>query len=104
MFDIFFEEVRERGLEFGKEIGKIFGEYEIVYVEYLYVRVKYRDVKVDLVFCYDVRDWKDVRIVVDCLIFYIKWVNENFNGKNNEVRLFKCFFKGIKVYGSEIYV
>ncbi|BAD85930.1 tRNA nucleotidyltransferase [Thermococcus kodakarensis KOD1] len=98
------EEVRERGLELGKEIGKTLGEYEIAYAEHPYVRAKYRDVKVDLVPCYDVRDWKDVRTAVDRSILHTKWVNENLNGKNNEVRLLKRFLKGIKAYGSEIYV
>ncbi len=98
------EEVRERGLELGKEIGKTLGEYEIAYAEHPYVRARYRDVKVDLVPCYDVRDWRDVRTAVDRSILHTKWVNENLNGKNNEVRLLKRFLKGIKAYGSEIYV
>lgn len=98
------EELREKGLELGKAIGEALGEYEIAYAEHPYVRAKYRGVKVDLVPCYDVRDWRDVRTAVDRSILHTRWVNENLNGKNNEVRLLKRFLKGIAAYGSEIYV
>uniref|UniRef100_UPI002603B607 CCA tRNA nucleotidyltransferase n=1 Tax=Thermococcus sp. TaxID=35749 RepID=UPI002603B607 len=57
-----------------------------------------------LVPCYDVRTWRDVRTAVDRSILHTKWVNENLNGRNDEVRLLKRFLKGINAYGSEIYV
>ncbi|NJF25418.1 CCA tRNA nucleotidyltransferase [Thermococcus sp. Bubb.Bath] len=111
-FDLFFafpldtplEELRGKGLKLGKTIAKKLDSCEIAYAEHPYVRAKYKGVKVDLVPCYDVRDWRDVRTAVDRSILHTRWVNENLKGRNNEVRLLKRFLKGIKAYGSEIYV
>ncbi|WP_430515197.1 CCA tRNA nucleotidyltransferase [Pyrococcus woesei] len=98
------EELKEKGLEIGKALGNKLGKYEIAYAEHPYVRAKYKGVKVDIVPCYDVKSWKDVRTAVDRSILHTKWVLENLHGRNNEVRLFKRFLKGINAYGSEIYV
>ncbi|MBP1911642.1 CCA tRNA nucleotidyltransferase [Thermococcus stetteri] len=98
------EELREKGLELGKAIGEKLEDYEVAYAEHPYVRARYRGNKVDLVPCYDVRGWRDVRTAVDRSILHTRWVNENLNGRNDDVRLLKRFLKGIKAYGSEIYV
>ncbi|WP_297464433.1 CCA tRNA nucleotidyltransferase [Thermococcus sp.] len=98
------EELRKKGLELGKVIAKKLDSYEIAYAEHPYVRAKYRGVSVDLVPCYDVKDWKDVRTAVDRSILHTRWVIENIKGRNDEVRLLKRFLKGIKAYGSEIYI
>ncbi|WP_297468003.1 CCA tRNA nucleotidyltransferase [Thermococcus sp.] len=98
------EELRKRGLELGKAIAERLDSYEIAYAEHPYVRAKYRGVSVDLVPCYDVKDWKDVRTAVDRSILHTRWVNENLRGRNDEVRLLKRFLKGINAYGSEVYV
>ncbi|WP_297555885.1 CCA tRNA nucleotidyltransferase [Thermococcus sp.] len=98
------EELRKKGLELGKAIAEKLDSYEIAYAEHPYVRAKYRGVRVDLVPCYDVKDWKDVRTAVDRSILHTRWVNENLRGRNDEVRLLKRFLKGINAYGSEIYV
>ncbi|NJE85981.1 CCA tRNA nucleotidyltransferase [Thermococcus sp. CX2] len=98
------EELRSRGLELGKEIGTRLGGYEVAYAEHPYVRAVYRGVKIDLVPCYNVKSWKDVRTAVDRSILHTEWVIENLSGRNDDVRLLKRFLKGIKAYGSEIYV
>ncbi|ASJ06357.1 CCA tRNA nucleotidyltransferase [Thermococcus pacificus] len=98
------EELREKGLELGKAMAERLDSYEIAYAEHPYVRARYRGVSVDLVPCYDVKSWKDVRTAVDRSILHTEWVNENIRGKNDEVRLLKRFLKGINAYGSEIYV
>ncbi|NPA47708.1 MAG: CCA tRNA nucleotidyltransferase [Thermococci archaeon] len=98
------EELRREGLKLGEEIGKRLDGYEVAYAEHPYVRARYRGVSVDLVPCYDVRSWRDVRTAVDRSILHTRWVNDNLNGRNNEVRLLKRFLKGIGAYGSEIYV
>ncbi|WP_457754622.1 CCA tRNA nucleotidyltransferase [Thermococcus sp.] len=97
-------ELREKGLELAKAIGEKLGKYEVAYAEHPYVRAFYRGFKVDLVPCYNVRDWRDVRTAVDRSILHTEWVLKHLNGRNDEVRLLKRFFKGINVYGSEIYV
>ncbi|AJC71763.1 MAG: CCA tRNA nucleotidyltransferase [Thermococcus sp.] len=98
------EELREKGLELGEAIAEKLDSYEIAYAEHPYVRAKYRGVSVDLVPCYDVKDWRDVRTAVDRSILHTRWVNGNLKGRNDEVRLLKRFLKGINAYGSEIYV
>ncbi|NJE07010.1 CCA tRNA nucleotidyltransferase [Thermococcus sp. M39] len=98
------EGLRKEGLELAKAIGEKLGKYEVAYAEHPYVRAFYRGFKVDLVPCYNVRDWREVRTAVDRSILHMKWVLKHLNSKNDEVRLLKKFFKGINVYGSEIYV
>ncbi|WP_297092659.1 CCA tRNA nucleotidyltransferase [Thermococcus sp.] len=98
------EELRKKGLELGKAIAERLDSYELAYAEHPYVRARYKGVKVDLVPCYDVKSWGDVRTAVDRSILHNRWVLENLNGRNEEVRLLKRFLKGINAYGSEIYV
>ena len=98
------EELREGGLELSKAIAERLDSYEIAYAEHPYVRAEYRGVSVDLVPCYDVESWRDVRTAVDRSILHNSWVLENLDGKNDEVRLLKRFLKGINAYGSEIYI
>ncbi|CAD5243296.1 CCA tRNA nucleotidyltransferase [Thermococcus camini] len=98
------EKLREKGLELGKAIAERLDLYEIAYAEHPYVRARYRGVKVDLVPCYDVKSWRDVRTAVDRSILHNRWVLENLGGRNDEVRLLKRFLKGIRAYGSEIYI
>ncbi|ASJ11557.1 CCA tRNA nucleotidyltransferase [Thermococcus thioreducens] len=102
--DIPLEELREKGLELGKAISEKLDSYEIAYAEHPYVRARYRGVKVDLVPCYDVKSWRDVRTAVDRSILHNRWVLENLGDRNDEVRLLKRFLKGINAYGSEIYI
>ncbi|HII61542.1 CCA tRNA nucleotidyltransferase [Pyrococcus horikoshii] len=102
--DTSLEELREKGLELGKVLGERLGKYEIAYAEHPYVRAEYKGIRVDIVPCYNVKNWKDVRTAVDRSILHTHWVLENIKGKNNEVRLLKRFLKGINAYGSEIYI
>ncbi|WP_456366022.1 CCA tRNA nucleotidyltransferase [Thermococcus sp.] len=98
------EQLREKGLELGRAIAGRLDSHEIAYAEHPYVRATHRGVKVDLVPCYDVKSWRDVRTAVDRSILHTEWVNANLGGRNDEVRLLKRFLKGINAYGSEIYV
>jgi len=96
--------LRERGLKLGRAIAEKLDSYEVAYAEHPYVRASYKGISVDLVPCYDVKSWRDVRTAVDRSILHTRWVNENVEGRNDEVRLLKRFLKGIQVYGSEVYV
>ena len=98
------EELRKNGLELGKAIAEKLDSYQLAYAEHPYVRASYQGVSVDLVPCYDVESWRDVRTAVDRSILHTRWVNEHLNGRNDEVRLLKRFLKGINAYGSEIYI
>ncbi len=98
------EELRKNGLELGKAIAEKLDSYQLAYAEHPYVRASYKGVSVDLVPCYDVKSWRDVRTAVDRSILHTRWMNEHLNGRNDEVRLLKRFLKGINAYGSEIYI
>ncbi|MDK2853382.1 CCA tRNA nucleotidyltransferase [Thermococcus sp. PK] len=98
------EELRKAGLELGKAIGKRLGSYEIAYAEHPYVRALYRGFEVDIVPCYNVKSWREVKTAVDRSLLHTEWVISHLNGKNDEVRLLKKFLKGINAYGSEVYV
>ncbi|ASI98410.1 CCA tRNA nucleotidyltransferase [Thermococcus celer] len=102
--DVPLEELRETGLKLGRAIAERLDSYEVAYAEHPYVRASYRGVSVDLVPCYDVKSWRDVKTAVDRSILHTGWVLENLNGRNDEVRLLKRFLKGINAYGSEIHV
>ncbi|AFK21772.1 CCA tRNA nucleotidyltransferase [Pyrococcus sp. ST04] len=102
--DLSLNELKEEGLKLAKEIGRRLERYEIGYAEHPYVRGYYKGYQVDLVPCYNVKDWREVKTAVDRSILHTKWVLENIDGKNDEVRLLKRFLKGINAYGSEIYI
>ncbi|AEH25137.1 CCA tRNA nucleotidyltransferase [Pyrococcus yayanosii] len=102
--DVPLKEVREEGFRLARMIGERLEGYEIGYAEHPYVRARYRGFHVDIVPCYDVKDWREVRTAVDRSILHTRWVIENLGGRNDEVRLLKRFFKGLRAYGSEAYV
>lgn len=98
------EELKKIGLELGRSIGERLGGYEVAYAEHPYVRALYKGFEVDIVPCYNVKSWKDVKTAVDRSLLHTEWVIKNINGRNDEVRLLKKFLKGINAYGSEVYV
>ncbi|AEC51552.1 tRNA CCA-pyrophosphorylase [Pyrococcus sp. NA2] len=98
------EILKSKGLKIAKSIGERLENHEISYAEHPYVRGTYRGYQVDIVPCYNVRHWKEVRTAVDRSILHTEWVIENLRGRNDEVRLLKRFLKGIGAYGSEIYI
>lgn len=98
------EELRKIGLELGEAIGKRLESYEIAYAEHPYVRAFYKGFDVDIVPCYNVKSWRDVKTAVDRSLLHTEWVVKHLDGRNDEVRLLKKFLKGINAYGSEVYV
>ena len=98
------KELKKIGLELGRSIGERLGDYEVAYAEHPYVRALYKGFEVDIVPCYNVKSWKDVKTAVDRSLLHTEWVIKNINGRNDEVRLLKKFLKGINAYGSEVYV
>ncbi|ALV62359.1 tRNA nucleotidyltransferase, archaeal type [Thermococcus sp. 2319x1] len=98
------EELRKIGLELGKAIGERLESYEIAYAEHPYVRAFYKGFDVDIVPCYNVKSWREVKTAVDRSLLHTEWVIKHLDGRNDEVRLLKKFLKGINAYGSEVYV
>ena len=92
------EELREKGLEIGKAV---LDSYEIRYAEHPYVHGVVKDVEVDVVPCYKLKDARNIKSAVDRTPFHHKWLESRIKGKENEVRLLKGFLKANGIYGAE---
>jgi tRNA nucleotidyltransferase (CCA-adding enzyme) len=108
------EKLEEKGLLVGKKIVKeLKGKYLIAYAEHPYVRAQITHktggkppVKnaydVDIVPCYTVKSATEIKSAVDRTPFHNKWLEKNLPPRlSTDVRLFKQFCKGIRIYGSD---
>ena len=88
------------GIEIGKEIAG--NSYMIQYAEHPYVRAKIDDFIFDIVPYYKVDAATRSISAVDRTPFHQQFVTANLNGREDEVRLLKQFFKGVGIYGAEL--
>ena len=88
------------GIEIGKEIAG--DSYIIQYAEHPYVRAKIDDFVFDIVPYYKVEAASRSISAVDRTPFHQQFVTANLDGREDEVRLLKQFFKGIGIYGAEL--
>ncbi|WP_456450019.1 nucleotidyltransferase domain-containing protein, partial [Palaeococcus sp. (in: euryarchaeotes)] len=72
--DVPLNELREEGFNLAEAIGKRLDSYEKAYAEHPYISGRYRGFDVDLVPCYDVNSWREVRTAVDRSILHNRWV------------------------------
>ena len=92
-------ELQDIGLHIGRSILSDGREH---YAEHPYVRGTWRNLDVDLVPCYAVRDVSKIQTSVDRTPFHTKYINSHLkNGQHEQVRLLKQFMKGIGIYGAE---
>ncbi len=71
------------------------------YAQHPYVTGGYNGFKVELVPCYDINKTSQLKSAVDRTPFHDKFIKENIEGKEDEVRLLKQFLIGIGCYGAE---
>ena len=71
-----------------------------MYAHHPYLRGEIEGIGIDLVPCYKIKDSSKSISAVDRTPFHTKWVNENIDGKEDEVRLAKQFLKGAGAYGA----
>jgi len=97
------DRLEELGLIIGKKVAEDLGaEYVIEYAEHPYVRIKYRDVQIDLVPAYKVEKAGEKISAVDRTPFHTTYVKEKIkNILNDEVRLLKKFMLANEIYGAD---
>ncbi len=110
-FDIFIcfpetlsrNKLEEKGLLVGKKIAKeARGRYVIAYAEHPYVKARIQGYDVDIVPCYAVKSASQIKSAVDRTPFHNRWLEKHLDEKLvPDVRLFKQFCKGMKIYGSD---
>ncbi len=93
-------------IKFSKEtiyIGKkILNNPEESYAEHPYIRGSYKNYKVEIVPCYEIKNVAQKISAVDRTPLHTKYIKENLKEKQkNDVRLLKQFLIGIGCYGAE---
>ena len=89
--------LKKEGLKIAR---KLLPEGKELYAQHPYLRGEIEGIGVDVVPCYSINDSSKSISAVDRTPFHTKWVNENINGKEDEVRLTKQFLKGAGAYGA----
>ncbi|MEM5870543.1 MAG: CCA tRNA nucleotidyltransferase [Candidatus Aenigmatarchaeota archaeon] len=98
------EELKEKGLEYGKKIAEQFGgKYMIKYAEHPYVRAEIMNKFVDIVPCYKIKKNSKIISAVDRSPLHTIYLLKNLDSSlKDDVRLLKQFCKGIGIYGSDL--
>ncbi len=107
--DIFFKVRTSVGIEEFEKMGRDIGQKalknykpKLRYSDHPYVEAFVRDVRVNIVPCYDVEQGK-WQSAADRSPFHTEYVSKNLDDeKRDQVRLLKKFFKSAGIYGAEI--
>ena len=89
--------LKEKGLEVAR---KILPNGKELYAQHPYIRGEIEGIGLDIVPCYIINDSSKSISAVDRTPFHTKWVNDNIQGKEDEVRIAKQFLKGAGAYGA----
>ena len=89
--------LEEKGLEVAR---KILPNGNELYAQHPYLRGEIEGFGLDVVPCYIIEDSSKSISAVDRTPFHTKWVNNNIQGKEDEIRLTKQFLKGAGAYGA----
>jgi tRNA nucleotidyltransferase (CCA-adding enzyme) len=95
------EKFEEMGIEIGSKALKKYGP-KLRYSDHPYVEVFVKEVRVNVVPCYDVKQgsWLSA---ADRSPFHTQHISSHFdNEKKRQARLLKKFFKSVGIYGAEI--
>ena len=90
-------DLKEKGLEIAR---KILPNGKELYAQHPYLRGEIEGIGLDVVPCYIISDSSKSISAVDRTPFHTEWVNDNIQGKEDEVRLAKQFLKGAGAYGA----
>ena len=90
-------DLKQKGLEIAR---KILPDGKELYAQHPYLRGEIEGIGLDVVPCYIIYDSANSISAVDRTPFHTKWVNDNIQGKEDEVRLAKQFLKGAGAYGA----
>src|ERR671920_206078 len=95
------EKFEELGREIGSKALKNYGP-KLRYSDHPYVEVFVKNIRVNVVPCYDVEQGK-WQSAADRSPFHTQYISSHFDdGKRRQARLLKKFFKSVGIYGAEI--
>ena len=95
------EKFEEMGRQIGSKALKMYGP-KLRYSDHPYVEVFVKNVRVNVVPCYDVEQGK-WQSAADRSPFHTQYISSHFdNEKRRQARLLKKFFQSVGIYGAEI--
>lgn len=92
-----------RALPLLVEAARRLGDYELMFAEHPYVRLKYSEVEADIVPGIKLKHAGQIKTAVDRTPFHTEYINSVLTREQRDhVRLLKKFMKSIGVYGAEV--
>lgn len=103
LFILFPKDIPRPELErLGLQVGKDLINGVKMYAEHPYTSGKFEDLDVDLVPCYELESAEHILTAVDRTPFHADYVLSHSDDRiRDDIRLMKCFMKGIGTYGAE---
>ena len=90
-------DLKKEGLDLAR---KILPNGKELYAQHPYLRGEIDGIGIDVVPCYTITDSSKPVSAVDRTPYHTEWVNQNIQGRENDVRLAKQFLKGCGAYGA----
>ena len=90
-------DLKKEGLDIAR---RILPNGKELYAQHPYLRGEIDGIGIDVVPCYTITDSSKPVSAVDRTPYHTEWVNQNIQGRENDVRLAKQFLKGCGAYGA----
>ena len=90
-------DLKKEGLDLAR---KILPNGKELYAQHPYLRGEIDGIGIDVVPCYTITDSSKPVSAVDRTPYHTEWVNQNIQGREDDVRLAKQFLKGCGAYGA----
>tara|TARA_B100001250_G_scaffold115613_1_gene97978 strand:+ start:1024 stop:2199 length:1176 start_codon:yes stop_codon:yes gene_type:complete len=90
-------DLKKEGLDLAR---KILPNGKELYAQHPYLRGEIDGIGIDVVPCYAITDSSKPVSAVDRTPYHTEWVNQNIQGREDDVRLAKQFLKGCGAYGA----
>jgi tRNA nucleotidyltransferase (CCA-adding enzyme) len=96
-------ELKEKGLEIGKEIiEKLGGKWRVDYAQHPYITGTLKNFEIDIVPCYKVKTGEEIKSAVDRTPFHVEYLNKKFPREfSDQARVLKHFLKANGLYGAD---
>ena len=90
-------DLKKEGLDLAR---KILPNGKELYAQHPYLRGEIDGIGIDVVPCYTITDSSKPVSAVDRTPYHTEWINQNIQGREDDVRLAKQFLKGCGAYGA----
>ena len=90
-------DLKKEGLDLAR---KILPNGKELYAQHPYLRGEIDGIGIDVVPCYAITDSSKPVSAVDRTPYHTEWINQNIQGREDDVRLAKQFLKGCGAYGA----